>query len=123
MPPAGADIKELQKALWESKHEDFQETLNVNAISVYYTTVAFLELLDKGNRHGGIPGVTSQVVTISSIAGFRRDGKTAGIAYGLSKAASTHLGKLLANILKDWNIRSNIIAPGIYPSGPFQLIF
>ncbi|KAF8587683.1 NAD-binding protein [Ramaria rubella] len=110
------DIKELQKSLWESTPEEFQKTFEVNVTGVYYTTVAFLDLLDKGNKHGSLPGVTSQVITTTSIAGFRRDGKVLGIAYSTSKAAVTHLGKILANLLKDWQIRSNLIAPGIYPS-------
>ncbi|KAF8515282.1 NAD-P-binding protein [Gautieria morchelliformis] len=116
LPRTTADIKDLQKILWEATPAAFQETFNVNVTAVYYTTVAFLDLLDKGNKHGGIPGVTSQVVTVSSIAGFRRDENPSGIAYGISKAAATHLGKVLANLLKDWRIRSNVIAPGIYPS-------
>lgn len=123
LPPTTSDIKELQNILWEVTPQAFQDTFEVNVTAVYYTTVAFLALLDKGNKHGGIPGVTSQVVTVSSIAGFRRDGAVTGIAYHTSKAAVTHLGKVLANLLKDWNIRSNIIAPGIYPSGPFNYLY
>lgn len=111
-----ADIKDLQKILWDSTPEAFQGTFNVNVTAVYYTTVAFLDLLDKGNKKGNTPGVTSQVVTMSSLAGFRRDAAQMAIAYSISKAAATHLGKILANVLKDWDIRSNIIAPGLYPS-------
>ena len=44
------------------------------------------------------------------------------ITYSISKAAVTHLGKMLANLLKDWWVHSNIIAPGIYPSGLFNMI-
>ena len=40
-----------------------------------YTTLAFLELLDAGNhvvKGEGLEGVSSQVITISSIGGYRR---------------------------------------------------
>ncbi|EPQ54337.1 NAD P-binding protein [Gloeophyllum trabeum ATCC 11539] len=111
------DIKELQARLWDySTPEQFAKTFEVNCTAVYFTTVAFLELLDAGNHKGGIHGVTSQVITVSSIAGMRRDSQMFSAAYSMSKAAVTHLGKLLANILKDQKIRSNIIAPGLYPS-------
>jgi len=62
-------------------------------------------------------GPSSQVITISSSGGFRRDDKVFSIPYTLSKAASTHLGKMLANLLMGTGIRSNIIAPGFFPSG------
>ncbi|KAF8575689.1 NAD(P)-binding protein [Ramaria rubella] len=115
-PVPSTDIKDFQKMLWETTPEDFQQVFNVNVTAVYFTTVAFLELLDKGNKHGGIPGVSSQVITMSSISGFKRDGKPSGMAYTTSKAAVTHLGKILANLLKDFHIRSNVVAPGFYPS-------
>ncbi|TFK50005.1 NAD-P-binding protein [Heliocybe sulcata] len=111
------DIKELQERLWNyATPEEFAKTFEVNCTGVYFTTVAFLELLDAGNRQGGIEGVTSQVITLSSIAGLRRDSQQFNAAYSMSKAAVTHLGKTLANILRDQKIRSNIIAPGLYPS-------
>lgn len=36
--------------------------------------------------------------------------------YAASKAASTHLSKMLATVLADLKIRSNVLAPGLYPS-------
>jgi len=112
------DIKSVQKTLWETPLEDLLDVYRVNVAGVYYTTVAFLELLDNGNKHGGIPGVTSQVISISSVGGLRRDADAMmGPAYATSKAAVNHLGKILSSFLKDYQIRSNIIAPGLYPSG------
>lgn len=115
-PTSNTGIKDLQKMLWDIPVTEFQQTFNTNVTAVFYCTVAFLELLSKGNDHG-IPGVSSQVITVSSIAGYRRDAKQAGIAYSASKAASIHLGKMMANMLMNYQIRSNVIAPGIYPSG------
>lgn len=115
-PTPETDIRSLQKMLWNIPPTDFQDTFNVNVTAVFYFTVAFLDLLSKGNGHG-IPGVSSQIITISSIAGFRRDGQQTSVSYSISKAATTHLGKMMANMFKDYRIRSNVIAPGLYPSG------
>ncbi|KAG9315687.1 NAD(P)-binding protein [Chiua virens] len=161
----------------------FTETFETNVTAVYYTTVAFLELLHLGNlrrgalppklvrtskplndvsggENGAYPGPesnghstpyhslppspssedvpfpidsdapavtpttsmkglqppTSQVITISSSGSFRVDARVLSVSYTLAKHACTHLGKLLANLLADWNIRSNILCPGVWPS-------
>lgn len=123
----GDDIKSFQERLWNSgSPEDFTRTFETNVTSVYYTTIAFLELLHFGNerRSPGMP--SSQVVIMSSGAAFRKDDKVFSLSYGLSKAAVTQLGKSLANILAPCKIRSNVIAPGIFPSGiqkDFNLLF
>lgn len=119
-PPApGDDIKAMQEKLWTAgTSEEFSKTFDVNVKAVYYTTVAFLELLAGGNeRATSTDDPTSQVITISSIGGFRRDENVFSVSYSASKAAITHVGKLFANTFKPWKIRSNVIAPGIYPSG------
>ncbi|TFK48748.1 NAD-P-binding protein [Heliocybe sulcata] len=113
---ATENIHSLQSRLWDSVPENWAKTFEVNCTAPYFCTVAFLELLDAGNRKGGIEGVTSQVITVSSIAGFRRDPNNFSTSYSMSKAAVTHLGKLMANLLKEFMIRSNVIAPGFYPS-------
>ncbi|KAI5123655.1 hypothetical protein M0805_001685 [Coniferiporia weirii] len=117
-PEPTDDIKTFQEKLWSAgTPEEFNRTFDVNVTAVYYTTVAFLELLDAGNRHASSSDEpTSQVITVSSIGGFRRDQRVFSLSYTASKAAVTHMGKTLANTLKGWKIRSNIIAPGLYPS-------
>jgi NAD(P)-dependent dehydrogenase (short-subunit alcohol dehydrogenase family) len=120
-------IKAFQSALWNTgTPEDFAETFSTNVTAPYYTTVAFLDLLHKGNirqQEGTFssfmlpPFHTSQVLTISSSGSFRVDPKIVSMSYTLSKAASTHLGKCLANLLAPWGIRSNVLAPGVWPSG------
>lgn len=113
---AGDDITKLQDVLWNSgTPEDWADTFNVNVTAVYYATVAFLELLHEGNKRGN-RGAWSQVITISSLASFRKDDQVMSMSYTLSKVAVTHLGKTLAHVLKDWKIRSNIINPGLFPS-------
>lgn len=115
--PKDGDIKSYQQALWNAgSSSDFSKTFEVNTTAIWYTTVAFLELLDAGNKRGNAKGMTSQVISVTSGGGFRKDEKVYSMSYTLSKAAATHLGKMLAHFLKDWNIRSNVIAPGVFPS-------
>ncbi|KAF7767975.1 hypothetical protein Agabi119p4_7218 [Agaricus bisporus var. burnettii] len=147
-------IKAFQKALWDiGTMEEWEESFRTNSIAVYYTTVAFLELLHRGNvrklrlergpspaisrsnsgtdtpsdsipasgiatgeSFGGRPYHSSQVISVSSSGGFRTDHKVLSPSYTLSKAACTHLGKLMANLLASWGIRSNVLAPGVWPT-------
>lgn len=115
--PQTGDIKTLQEILLTGPREDYAKTFDINVTAAFYCSIQFLELLDAGNKRGNMPGVTSQIITLSSSGGFRRDDKVFTVSYTLSKGAAIHLGKLLANFLKDWDIRSNVIAPGIFPSG------
>lgn len=128
---AAPSIKAFQNALWETgRPADFAETFQTNVTGVYYTTVAFLDLLYQGNirrqrlaylpansSRPRLPYHTSQVLSVSSSGAFRLDSKILSPSYTLSKAACTHLGKLLANLLAPWGIRSNVLAPGVWPSG------
>lgn len=81
---------------------EYAKTFEVNLVSAWYTVMAFLPLLGKGNETGR--GWGSQVVVTSSIAAFN---KTApgGFAYGQSKAAVDLMVKQLAVALPKWNIR------------------
>ena len=116
--PGETDMKKYQELLWNAgTPTDFSSSFDVNVNAVWYSSVAFLDLLDAGNKRGNTPGVTSQIITVASGGGFRKDDKVFSVPYTLSKSAATHLGKMLAHFLKDWQIRSNIIAPGIFPSG------
>jgi len=115
--PGEADITKLQEILWDTESFDtFGQTFKVNVAAVWFCTVAFLELLHLGNAHSKPRGITSQVLTVSSLASFRKDSGVFSLSYTLSKAAVTHLGKMMAHYLKDWEIRSNSIAPGLFPS-------
>ena len=121
--PPNADITELQQALLPGTHDDFAMAFNVHTTAAYYCSVYFLELLDAGNKRGNAPpGVTSQIITIASGGGFRKDDTVFSVSYTLSKAAAIHLGKLLAGFLKDWQIRSNVICPGIFPSCKWKFV-
>lgn len=116
--PGEVDIKKYQEMLWNAgTPQDFSDAFDVNVSAVWYNAVCFLDLLDAGNKRGNTPGVTSQILTVASGGAFRKDDKVFSVSYTLSKSAATHLGKMLAHFLKDWQIRSNVIAPGIFPSG------
>ncbi|KAI0320942.1 hypothetical protein OF83DRAFT_1052072 [Amylostereum chailletii] len=121
---AAPSVTALQDALWATPPEDFARAFEVNVGAAYYTTVGFLELLHAGNlrRAGAGAGAhdptagTSQVITVSSGAAFRRDEGQFSFPYALSKGAGTHLAKTFVGLFRECKIRSNVIVPGIYPS-------
>lgn len=120
--PGEVDMKKYQELLWNAgSPQEFTSAFEVNVSAVWYTALAFLDLLDAGNKRQNVPGVTSQILTVASGGAFRKDDKVFSVPYTLSKSAATHLGKMLAHFLKDWQIRSNVIAPGIFPSGACHL--
>lgn len=90
---------------------EFTNTLHVNCTSVFYTTVAFLALLDAGNKDQTYQQSRSQVIATSSIGSFNRK-ITAGFAYGVSKAATTMMMKVLTTYLVPYRIRANVLCPG-----------
>ncbi|RYP54378.1 hypothetical protein DL770_010964 [Monosporascus sp. CRB-9-2] len=126
---ANDSIQDLRKRLFEEvSMESFTETFHVNVTGAYFTLLAYLELLDAGNKkalEGGygapakpgsnIPAIQSQVIITSSVSGFSRD-KNSCPAYAGSKAAITHLAKHASTNLAVHGIRVNALAPGIFPS-------
>lgn len=71
----------------------------------------------EGFGEGGVEAVDAdderlaQIITVASVGSYMRRA-TAGLAYNASKAAAAHLGKMLATMLAEWGVRSNVIAPG-----------
>ncbi|KAK3638719.1 hypothetical protein LTR22_017737 [Elasticomyces elasticus] len=119
-PPVGAkttevSVAEYRKKCFAQNVEDWNTTFATNSTAVAFTTFAFLELLDAGNRKGNCPDRKSQVLVTTSIAGYSRLSSAIG-AYPPSKAAATHLIKCLAGALVPYQIRVNGIAPGLFPS-------
>lgn len=118
-------IQELRKKVFEGGSMDgFTQALNVNVTGAYYTMLAFLELLDAGNKNalkGGfgapsqsgsnVPSIQSQVIFTSSIGAYSRD-RVSSPAYSGSKAAISHLAKYASTNLSKYEIRVNAIAPG-----------
>lgn len=126
---ASLSLPELRASLLATPMDAFTQTFHVNATGAWFTMVAFLELLDAGNKRalsggagafgapvaGRAPGVQSQVVFTSSLASFSR-GYWTGPDYGSSKAAVTHLMKQASTNLAPYGIRANALAPGLFPS-------
>ena len=81
-------LEEVQKYLWDTPMKDFTQAFEVNTTACFYTLVAFLGLLGKGNESGVARdrGVKSQFVVTGSIGALsRRPGM--GFAYAGSKMA------------------------------------
>ncbi|CRK12820.1 Short-chain dehydrogenase/reductase VdtF like protein [Verticillium longisporum] len=119
-PQVKAPTEGMTAAAWAAQHLDhaqeaYTQTFDVNVSAVWYTTMAFLALLDAGNKREGSVPQSSQVIVTSSIGAFNK-AAPGGWAYGQSKAAVTLLSKHLAGVLPRWDIRSNCIAPGLFPS-------
>lgn len=132
-PPKKADgskpsISEIRDELWSVPMEDFTKVFDVNVTGTFYTVVAFLPLLEAANtrRPAPNPNVLSpprpQVVVTSSIAGFNRQ-VPYSYSYSTSKAAVTHLIKMLSTTLAPYQIRVNGIAPGLYHSELAQPLY
>ncbi|KAF2468937.1 NAD(P)-binding protein [Lindgomyces ingoldianus] len=116
-------FSEIHKYLWDTPMEQFNDAFNVNTTACFYTLVAFLPLLDKGNKSdvSKASGVKSQFVVTSSIGAMsRRPGM--GFAYAASKMAAIHMMKQIATMMADWrlDIRANSFCPGVYPSNMSQ---
>ncbi|KAI1826427.1 short-chain dehydrogenase [Xylaria intraflava] len=121
-------ISELRRTVFdEVSMDNFTQAFHVNVTGAYFTMLAFLELLDAGNKNalkGGfgaptngsrIPSIQSQVIFTSSIGGYSRD-RISVPAYSGSKAALSHLAKHASTNLSKFEIRVNALAPGIFPS-------
>ncbi|KAI9789670.1 MAG: hypothetical protein M1816_005845 [Peltula sp. TS41687] len=112
--PNESDAQALKDKLWNN--EDFSqwaETFNTNVTSVYFTTVAFLPLLQAATKN--IPGHSSSVIVISSMSGVMRHAQ-GHFSYNAAKGATVHLSKLMSTEFEKARIRVNSIAPGYFPS-------
>ena len=115
--PDHDDAGDLKKKLWENESvEEWNDTYNVDVTSVYFTTVAFLPLLQTAiEPNGPLPRFGASVITISSMSGLMKHAQ-GHFSYNAAKAGTVHLTKLMsAEFQKTW-IRVNSIAPGYFPS-------
>jgi NAD(P)-dependent dehydrogenase (short-subunit alcohol dehydrogenase family) len=69
--PDSPSVSDFQKAWFGTPVEEYTQTFNLNTTAVWYTIVAFLGLLDEGNKKGNMQQ-KSQVIATSSIGGFNR---------------------------------------------------
>ncbi|KAI0196377.1 hypothetical protein F4808DRAFT_439863 [Astrocystis sublimbata] len=96
--------------------EDWDSVFRTNVAQLYFTTTAFLPLLTKASEQEH--GWSSTVLNITSISGLVKSSQH-HFQYNASKAAATHLTRMLANEIAVTNglrVRINAIAPGVFPS-------
>jgi NAD(P)-dependent dehydrogenase (short-subunit alcohol dehydrogenase family) len=64
-------VADFQKAMFAPPIDDFTFAGHVNCSAVFYTAIAFLDLLDAGNKARNL-AQDSHIIVTSSIAGFSR---------------------------------------------------
>jgi NAD(P)-dependent dehydrogenase (short-subunit alcohol dehydrogenase family) len=127
-------IEQLQQNMWKPEPEDVTTTYHVNLTGVHFTIAAFLPLLDAANKKRPTPNKDNfrprpQIITTGSIGGYNRK-PLGNLSYGpvsipplsglitltqkQSKAAVIHMTKQLSTALIPYDIRANVIAPGLY---------
>ncbi|KAF5703421.1 NAD(P)H-dependent oxidoreductase [Fusarium mundagurra] len=112
--PDMSDAKALSEHFLKTEPQQWADTLKTNVTGPYYMSMAFLPLLAKGRDT--TPGYSSQIVNVSSISGAMKGSSMGQPAYATSKAALTHLSRMIATLTKDVKVRVNVIAPGLFPS-------
>lgn len=114
----GKDAEELKSNLFDSENatfEDWEKTYRTNVAHIYFTTTAFLPLLQKASEYHD--GFHAAVITITSINGIIRQSLN-HFSSNAAKAAAIHVTKMLATEIAKvgLKIRVNSIAPGVFPS-------
>lgn len=110
-----ASVAEIRDYMWAWDPQSFNDTYALNDTATFFTTIAFLGLLDAGNHSNTRVGIQSQVVITASVAAGMRKMAT-GVAYVTSKAAALQMAKLLSTFFGPHGIRVNCLCPGIFPS-------
>jgi NAD(P)-dependent dehydrogenase (short-subunit alcohol dehydrogenase family) len=108
--PKDASLLEFRDHLQNWEVDDINNVFAVNTTAVLSTLIAFLELLDKGNKAGNVEQKSQFIATASAGAVCRTS--LSGYPYNTSKAATVHMMKMLATKLVDFDIRANVFAPG-----------
>lgn len=113
-PPDSASADKLHDKIWHAESvEDWDSVLKTNVTSVYFSTIAFLPLLQASI--GKFPPRSPSVIVISSMSGIMRHSQ-GHFAYNAAKGATIHLSKLMSAEFEKAEVRVNSIAPGYFPS-------
>jgi len=99
---------QLKKNLWQESVEDWNSTYDTDATAVYFSTVAFLPLLQVAPKEHN-----SSVIVIFSMSGLIRNAQ-AHFAYNAAKGATAHRSKMMSKEFASTSIRVNSIAPGCF---------
>lgn len=114
--PEAKSAKELQLTLFnDSSFETWIDLYRTNVAAVYFTTAAFLPLLQASS--GLYRGWSGTVINITSVSGLVKTAQQ-HFDYNSSKAAAVHLTRMLSSEIASagLKIRVNSIAPGVFPS-------
>lgn len=115
MPTAESSVSEVRDYFFNHRPDSvWKDTLDTNVCAVFTTSMAFLELLDAGNKRRAKGAPTSQIISIGSVGGLTRF--TNSFIYNASKAAVHHLMKNMGAFFVPFDIRTNVVAPGWFPS-------
>ncbi|KAK5694214.1 hypothetical protein LTR97_009836 [Elasticomyces elasticus] len=112
--PEMSDANAISKHFLQSEEQQWADTFRTNVMGQFFMSMAFLPLLAKANKE--TPGYSSQVVNVSSISGAMKGSSNGQFAYASSKAAFTHMSRMLATTFASTKVRVNVIAPGVFPS-------
>lgn len=108
--PDTDDAEKMKENLWQEASDDWNQTYNADVTSVFFSTVAFLPLLQAAPT-----GQNASVIVISSMSGLMRHSQ-AHFSYNAAKAATAHLSRMMSREFAKTGVRVNSIAPGYFPS-------
>ncbi|KIY44765.1 short-chain dehydrogenase [Fistulina hepatica ATCC 64428] len=113
--PENQSAEAFGQALFNEPLNGWSDIYAINTFSTYFVTTAFLGLLDKVNVESG--PYTASVINVTSISALWKLAQC-HFAYNSSKAAASHLSKMMATefSLKGFKVRVNAIAPGPWAS-------
>lgn len=110
-----SSIQSIQEGLMARSVESYEEMYKTNTLGAFHTAIAFLALLDEGNKRAVLPQ-SSQVIFVSSATAYT-SASFGVFGYPSSKAALRMISKQLAGILLPYKIRINTIIGGFYMTG------
>ncbi|KAF2133782.1 NAD(P)-binding protein [Dothidotthia symphoricarpi CBS 119687] len=112
--PDMSSASAISEHFLKSEPDSWADTFKTNVSAMFFMSMTFLPLLAKGGSK--TPGYTSSVINVSSISGYMKGSSSGQFAYASSKAAATHLSRMLATTFVGTKVRVNTIAPGVFPS-------
>ncbi len=112
--PTEETAQKMRDKLFESESfEEWSDVFRTNVAAVYFTTVAFLPLLEAGTKaaQAADDDHYACVINITSMSGSTKVSQ-GHFAYNAAKSATSSLTKLMATEFRHLKIRVNAIAPG-----------